>query len=90
MQSKEHISWTKAHASHALDYWVVYKQRPNSTNKLSVELVLCGPFKHADASIETSDERMDESRGGLISDCDVLVESKIYFFMGKKESCSLC
>lgn len=58
----------------------MYKQRPNSTNKLSVELMLCGPSKHADAFIETSDERMEESRGGFVSDCDVLVGSKIFFF----------
>jgi len=63
----------------------VYKQRPNSTNKLSVELMLCGPSKHADAFIETSDERMEESRGGFVSDCDVLVGSKIYFFHGRKK-----
>lgn len=63
----------------------MYKQRPNSTNKLSVELMLCGPSKHADAFIETSDERMEESRGGFISDCDVLVGSKIYFFHGRKK-----
>lgn len=62
----------------------MYKQRPNSTNKLSVELMLCGPFKHADALIEASDERMEDSRVGFISDCDVLVGSKIYFFMGEK------
>lgn len=63
----------------------MYKQRPNSTNKLSVELMLCGPSKHADAFIETSDERMEESRGGFVSDCDVLVGSKIYFFRGRKK-----
>lgn len=47
--------------------------------------MLCGPSKHADAFIETSDERMEESRGGFISDCDVLVGSKIYFFHGRKK-----